>query len=318
MPARSWTGGELRRELWSEEWAIVAPARAGRPHDTTARCPFCPGPHEDTASERWRMPAPHGSGWRVRAVRNRYALSDRHEVVIESPRHDWNPATAPVAEVTDVLTAWQQRHRALRTGAAEVVVFRNKGAAAGVSLDHPHSQIVGLPVLPAATAREIAGAEEHYRSHGRSIAEDILASELSHGARVVFEEDLVAAFVPFAPTADFEVWLMPTIHRADFAAVPQDELTSVACGLRAVLAALRVTLHDPAYNLIVHTAPTEWTSAPFLTWYLRVVPRLRTPAGLELATRIPVLTIRPETCAHQLRVALRGPTPRPQDRTSLV
>ena len=245
MPARPWTGGELRREVWTEDWSLIAPARADRPHDTTIHCPFCPGPHEDTAPERWRMPAERGPGWRVRSVRNRYALSDHHEVVIESPRHDWDPATAPVAEVADVLAAWQQRHRALRAGAAEAVVFRNKGMAAGVSLTHPHSQVVGLPVLPAATAREITVAEEHHRVHGRSIAEDVIAAELSHGERVLLADDVVTAFVPFAPIADHEVQLAPVVHRADFAAVPRDELTVVAGGLCAVLSAMRVALHDP-------------------------------------------------------------------------
>ena len=319
MPARPWTGGELRREVWTDDWSLIAPARADRPHDDAAtHCPFCPGQHEDTAPERWRMPADHGPGWRVRAIRNRYALSDHHEVVIESPHHDWDPATAPVAEVTDVLTAWQQRHRALRAGAAEAVVFRNKGTAAGVSLTHPHSQVVGLPVLSAATAREIAVAEEHHRVHGRSIAEDVMAAELSHGERVLLADEFVTAFVPFAPTADHEVQLAPVVHRADFAAVPHDELTAVAGGLCAVLGAMRVALHDPAYNLIVHTAPTAWVEAPFLSWYLRVVPRLHTPAGLELATGMPVLTVRPETCAKQLRAALPGPMPHPRGRTSLV
>jgi len=240
----------------------------------------------------------------VRSVRNRCALSDRHEVVIESPRHDWNPATATEAELTDVLVAWQQRHRALRSGAAAVAVFRNKGAAAGGSLTHPHSQVVGLPVLPAGTAREIAIAGEHYRIHRRGIAEDLLAAELSHGERVLLDDGVVTAFVPFAPSADFEVWLAPATHRADFAAVPHAELTHVARGLRAVLAALRTALHDPAYNLVVHTAPTAYVSAPFLSWHMRVVPRLVTPAGLELATGIPVLTVAPENCASRLRTAL--------------
>lgn len=318
MSARPWTGGELRREVWTGEWAVVAPARADRPREVVTRCPFCPGPHEDTASERWRMPAEDGPGWRVRSVRNRYAVSDHHEVIIESPRHDWDPALATVAEVTDVLAAWQQRHRALRAGAVEVVVFRNKGAAAGVSLTHPHSQVVGLPVLPAATARQIHVAEEHYRTHGRPIAEDILATELAHGERVLFDDKAVTAFVPLAPAADFEVRLAPGVHRADFAAVPHDELTEVAGGLRAILAALRTSLHDPAYSLILHTAPTAWTTSPCLCWYLRVVPRLSTPAGLELATGIPVLTVRPEVAAARLRAALPGPTPHGQGRTSLV
>lgn len=83
--------------------------------------------------------------------------------------------------------------------------------------------------------------------------------------------------------------------------------------LRAVLGAMRDDLEDPAYNLVLHTAPTGCETAPFLSWHLSVVPRLAVPAGLELATGMPVLTVAPEDCAARLRAALPSNvlTPRP-------
>lgn len=308
MTRRPWSAGELRWDLWTHEWRVIAPHRGARPAGPGEACPFCPGAPEELITEHWRLPDDDGS-WRVRAVRNRYPLSDHHEVVVESPHHDWDLGIASDDEVGDVLSAWQNRHRAMRRGAAQVVIFRNHGATAGVSLPHPHSQVVGLPVLSAATRRELEKAQQYHLDHGRCIAEDLIGGELADGSRVVLADESTVAFVPFAPAADFEVRVAPVTHRADFAEIPADELAGVARIVRAVLGALRADLGDPAYNLVVHTAPTGYEFAPFLSWYLGIVPRLTVRAGLELATGLPVLTMTPEHCAGRLRAALSANPP---------
>ncbi|MGK3206759.1 galactose-1-phosphate uridylyltransferase [Amycolatopsis sp. MEPSY49] len=303
MTTRPWHGGELRWNAETEDWTILAPGRGGRPHRVAqAACPFCPGT-QDTPPETWRLPG-DGPGWRVRAVPNRYALSDKHEIVIESPRHDWDLATGTEEEVADVLGAWQHRHRALRPSAAQVVVFRNHGPAAGISLDHPHSQVAGLPVLSAGTRRELETARAHHRDHGRRLADEQLEATLNDGKRIVFTDDHVIAYTPFAQVAAYEVRIVPHRAHADFAAATAEEIRATAGCLGAVLAALRAELGDPAYNVVVRTAPRDYESAPFLAWSLQVVPRLEIPAGLELATGVPVTTVTPEHAATRLRTAV--------------
>ncbi|WP_370962622.1 galactose-1-phosphate uridylyltransferase [Amycolatopsis sp. cg9] len=304
MKARPWHGGELRWNAESEDWTVLAPGRRSRPHSAAgATCPFCPGPAEDTPPETWRL-AGGETGWRVRAVPNRYALSDRHEIVIESPRHDWDLATGTDREAADVLGAWQHRHRALRPSAAQVVVFRNHGHAAGISLAHPHSQVAGLPVLSAATRRELDTARAHHAGHGRRLADELLEAALSDGKRIVFADDDVVAYAPFAPIAAYEVRIVPRTARPDFATAPAGEVHAAARCLRAVSAALRAELDDPAYNIVVRTAPAGYETAPFLAWSLQLVPRLEIPAGLELATGVPVTTVTPEHAAGRLRTVL--------------
>nr|WP_225956673.1 DUF4921 family protein [Amycolatopsis lexingtonensis] len=294
----------MRWNAETEDWTVLAPGRRDRPHGVgRTACPFCPGPAQDTPPETWRLPAA-GPGWRVRAVPNRYALSDKHEIVIESPRHDWDLATGTPAEVADVLTAWQDRHRSLRASAAQVVVFRNHGLAAGISLAHPHSQVAGLPVLSAGTRRELETARAHHRDHGRRLADEQLEAALSEGSRVVFADDHAVAYAPFAPVAAYEFRIVPHHPRPDFAASTEEEIHATAGCLRAVLAALRAELGDPAYNVVVRTAPCGYEAAPFLAWSLQVVPRLEIPAGLELATGVPVTTVSPEHAAARLRTAV--------------
>jgi len=303
MTSRSWPGGELRWDHLAGEWAVIAPGRSARPRG--GACPFCPGPGQDTPAETWRLPAAGGTGWRMRAVPSRYALSEHHEVIIESPRHDWDLATGTDAEAADLLSAWQQRHRALRDEVTQVVVFRNHRRGAGISLPHPHSQVVGLPVLSSATRRVLTMMREHHNRSGLPFDRELLATELSSGERIVVADNLTVAFVPAAPTTEFEVRFTPTQRRADFATVPADELAATARTLRKVLAALRAELGDPSYNLILRTAPTGLEHVPYLCWQLRLLPRPAVPAGLELATGIPVITTAPEHAAKRLRSAIR-------------
>ncbi|MFI7117408.1 DUF4931 domain-containing protein [Amycolatopsis sp. NPDC049868] len=301
MTTQRWHAGELRQDPLTGDWTVLAPGRADRPHGAEGPCPFCPGPGEDTPPETWRLHDPELDEWRVRSVPNRHPLSDRHEVIIESPRHDWDFPTATDTEVEAVLRAWQWRHLALRKNSAQVVVFRNHGVQAGCSRPHPHSQLVGLPVLSSAARRGLELSREHHRRGGRRYSDDQLDIALEMGTRVVLINPLCVALTPFAPVTAFETRIVPRVSRADFAVVPDTELAGVAQALRQVLRALHEALGDPAYNLVVETAPTGWEQAAFLSWSIRVLPRLEIAAGLELATGIPVVTTTPEHAASVLR-----------------
>ena len=47
-----------------------------------------------------------------------------------------------------------------------VMVFKNYGKAAGASLEHSHSQLIALPVLPRMIVSELDGAKSYYRIQG--------------------------------------------------------------------------------------------------------------------------------------------------------
>ena len=47
-----------------------------------------------------------------------------------------------------------------------IIVFKNHGAAAGASLEHSHSQLIALPIVPREVRDEMDGARAHYASEG--------------------------------------------------------------------------------------------------------------------------------------------------------
>lgn len=76
--------GELRQDLLTGRWVVLAPSRGDRPvegGDGTdgerppsfdPECPFCPGNEDELPSILWEGPGPDPPGWRCRAVPNRY------------------------------------------------------------------------------------------------------------------------------------------------------------------------------------------------------------------------------------------------------
>lgn len=326
---------ELRLDPTIRNWVIVAPERSKRPDafrrqqreraEPNASCPFCEGREAETPPELFRLQDDKGS-WRLRVVPNKFAAlsgdgsrdekanglgftsmpgSGSHEVVIESPRHDWDIATASDGEVGDVLAAYRGRHLALRnSSAAMVVIFRNHGVGGGTSLPHPHSQIVAAPVVPLLVRHRFDVAVQHYDDTGRCLYVEILHRELSDGRRIVAQNDGFVAFQPFAAASPFETWIMPRRHRASFADTTDEERAQLAPILRDVLGGLRRLLDDPDYNYVIQSAPPGDEDRPYFLWHLQIVPRLTTPAGFELGSGISVNPSSPEMTAASLREAV--------------
>lgn len=318
---------ELRRDAFTGQWVAVAPERSQRPHQPphgpVRTCPFCPGNEAHTPPELFRVP--DSGPWSLRVVPNRFgvvtedapeparpptwigtaaAARGRHEVIIESPRHEWDPATATVAELTGVVAAYAQRCTAASTEATAVVLFRNRGAAAGTSLSHPHAQLVGLPVPTPRLQARWRLARRHAEEHGHQLHADLLEAELAAGQRVVLTDSHVTVFVPFAATAPYQVSLLPHQPAESLGAADDETVAAVASALRRVLAALDSVAHHPAYNLVVHNAPCHTTRADWFRWSLDVIPRTTSFGGLELGTGLAVTDVVPEVAASRLRAVV--------------
>jgi UDPglucose--hexose-1-phosphate uridylyltransferase len=120
----------------------------------------------------------------------------------------------------------------------------------------------------------------------------------------------VAAWCPFWSAAPYELLVAPVVHLARFDDLDLD-LSGAARALVAVLAWLDLAADDPAYNLVVHTAPALVHD---FHWHIHVRPRMSEPGGFELGTGIAVTELAPEDAASALRNAgdgARSPRPSP-------
>ena len=75
--------------------------------------------------------------------------------------------------------------------------------------------------------------------------------------RLVAQNQLFVAFIPYAANSPFHLWIMPRLHRPSFLAVGDEELSCLASILRVILGKLYHGLGDPDGNLFTRLYPVE-------------------------------------------------------------
>jgi len=331
---------QFRKHPVTHEWVVIATERGKRPSDFkrdelpprpeySEKCPFCPGHEDQTPPEvlAYRPPetSPNTPGWSIRVVSNKFpALQiegdlDRqgvgmydfmngvgaHEVIIETTRHDRQIGNIPPELAVDVWQAAKERMMDLDRDERfkYVLVFRNHGKVAGASLEHPHSQLIALPMIPHQVRLEIDGARKFYQYHDRCIFCDMIRQERNFGQRVIEESDDFIAFEPFAPKYPFETWVLPKRHNASFTEETRADLTGFSRMVQHTLMRISNCLQDPPYNYMLHTAPYSMEGDMQFHWHLEIIPRLTIAAGFEMGTGVYINVTRPEDAAEHLRAA---------------
>ncbi len=306
---------ELRKDPIVGRWVIIAPERAKRPNDFKNEndrvngqfCPFCEGNEEATPPEilAYREPhsAPNQSGWRVRAIPNKFpalrvevGLEKKgdgiydlmngvgaHEVIIECPTHETSMAKLSLENIQEVLWIYRDRLVDLKKDPRLVygLIFKNHGPSAGASLDHSHSQLIVTPVVPISVWDEMTGSLEFYNYRGRCIYCDIIQQEMATSDRIVMETPEFVVFCPYASRFSFEMCILPKRHSSHFENIPHHGIEEMGMVLKTVLTKLEIALDDPPYNYIIHTAPFDSNELAHYHWHLEIFPRLTRVAGFE-------------------------------------
>jgi UDPglucose--hexose-1-phosphate uridylyltransferase len=325
---------ELRQNIITREWVIIATERARRPDEFIRPkkavdpvpafepgCAFCPGNESMSAVETYRVA--DRDGWQVRVVENKFpALSregDRvrridgvyrsmsgvgfHEVVVEHRRHDLSPALYSVEDLSRILVAYKERYRQIRkdTRVEAIIIFKNHGESAGTSLAHPHSQIAATPIVPTQVRHRLDEAIRFFDETGECVFCTTLRRELADRIRIVASTDSFVAFIPFAALSPFHLWIFPVRHCSSFDEIEEYEITDLAVTLRTVLGKLYYGLNDPDYNFSIRSIPAREGEREYFHWYLTVIPRIVRTAGFEIGSGMHINTSLPEESARFLR-----------------
>ena len=329
---------ELRKDPVTGRWVIISTERRKRPTDFRLEsvqvapdesCPFCEGHEHMTPREllahRRNGSGPDTRGWDLRVVPNQFpvlrvegsldrqgeGLFDKmngigaHEVIIEKPRHEEMLATMDDAAVEQVLWAFRERVQDLKQDRRfrYIIIFKNHGAAAGASLDHSHSQLIALPIVPREVRDEVDGARAHFAQKERCVFCDIVRQEGREQRRLIAENADMVAVAPYAPRFPFETWLLPKRHQSLYEDAPRHEYAALARLLGDVLRRMNRALRHPPYNLLIHSAPLAEPAADYYHWHVEIIPKLTKVAGFEWATGFYLNPTSPEEAAQVLRDA---------------
>lgn len=326
---------ELRKDPITGRWVIIATDRAKRPSDfirasvpraSASICPFDYGNEQKTPPEVLAYRDSGGRnqpGWRVRVVPNKFpvlgiegelnrqgeGMYDKmngigaHEVIIETPNHSLTLAEMSEHQIEEVLWAYRERINDLKKDRRfrYIILFRNYGEAAGASLEHPHSQLIALPVIPKRVKEEVDAARQFYEFKERCLFCDIIRQESAAGVRMVAETDRFTVLEPYAPRFPFETWILPKTHESHFENSDAPTLQNLAWVLRSTMRKIDKVLESPAYNLMVHSAPVQDGELPHYHWHMEIIPKLTKVAGFEWGTGFYINPTPPEESARFLR-----------------
>jgi len=340
---------ELRRDPILGRWIIVDTTRPRLPESVLRKdyqdeitepqnCPFCPGnekltPHEIMA-QRQPGTAPDSPGWSVRVFPSIHPLLriegeperaavemydmhlgvGAHEVIVETPEHNLQLCSLPDEQVESVL--WTYRDRILDLHKDHrlryVLIFKNKGYAAGATISHSHSQLIATPVTPRTVRQELEGSRKYFNFNNRErcVWCDMIKTELDLEQRIVLVTKNIIAFCPYSSRFPFETWVLPLNHSHDFTHLGKTEATDLASVLKNILGRMNRALNNSPYNFVIHTAPNlasrsgHWTTiAGDFHWHFEIIPRLTRVMGFEWGTGFYVNPTPPEMAAGILRNA---------------
>jgi len=268
----------------------------------------------------------NGPNWTVRVVPNKFpalqvegdldrqglGLYDRmnaigaHEVIIETPNHTDSLADMPTKRIEDVLWAYRDRMLDLKKDIRfrYILIFKNHGGPAGATLEHSHSQLIALPIIPTSVQEELDGCRIHYIQKERCIYCDILRQDLSDGGRIVAENSEFLCVTPYAPRFPFEMWILPKRHAAYFEESQKLQFESLAPILSETLRRMDRVLAKPSYNFILHSSPLHEKAGDFYHWHIEIIPKLTQVAGFEWGTGFYINPVAPEESAKFLREAV--------------
>ncbi|MFH1216332.1 MAG: galactose-1-phosphate uridylyltransferase [Pseudomonadota bacterium] len=326
---------ELRKDPVLGRWIIIAKERGKRPTDFIVEhnlakggfCPLCPGNEKTTPPEVLSYGdsnhQPNNPGWSLRVVPNKYpaliiegqldkegeGLYDKmngigaHEVIIESPNHDEPFAELSLNRMLDVFLAF--RDRIIDLGRDPrfkyVMVFKNYGKAAGASLEHSHSQLVALPIVPRTIESELSGSLSYYRYKERCVFCDIIRQEIKTEERVVCRNDHFLAITPYAPRSPFEMWILPRKHASSYVTQDYDSFQALTSIFSESMKRLNICIPNVPYNFVLHSSPLRSEPLDHYHWHFEIMPKLTQIAGFEWGSGFYINPTPPEDAARFLK-----------------
>ena len=328
-------GSELRQDLVSGDWVLIAPGRRRRPGQFREKKKREKQPKKGCVFENPKkaggglviLSYPDTKAWRLQIVPNKYPAVTQsgvwvmhmdkvgpfstlpgfgyHELLITRD-HDKNFAALTPKSALLVFQAFRERYRKLSEdkNLSYISIFHNWGPKAGASVYHPHYQILGIPVVPPDVGHSLRGSFNYNKRHKKCVHCIQIDWEKKQKKRIIFEDRYAISFSPFVSKEPFEMRIFPKTHRPFFEEMRDGELTHVVSALQKSLQKLEKGLNGPDYNFFIHTAPVHnKRSYNHYHWHIEVVPRTNISAGFELGTDIEINPLSPDEAAKFLKQA---------------
>ena len=302
------------------------------PQPRNGICPFDYGNEQKTPPEILAYRKSGGRdqpGWSIRVVPNKFpvlgiegvlnregeGMFDKmngigaHEVIIETPEHVLTLAEMPEHQIKEVLWAFKERINDLKKDRRfkYIILFKNHGEAAGASLEHPHSQLIALPVIPKRVKEEVDGAKQFYDLKERCIylrhhpAGDALRGAAGDGIGALHGARAICAALSFRDLDSAEAARIPLrgIRGGPCCRIWRG-CCAQPCGKSTRCWSGRLTISSCTARRCRNRR------CRYYHWHLEIIPKLTKMAGFEWGTGFYINPTPPEESARFLRDAGLG------------
>lgn len=306
-------GGELRWHPLRRELNIYAGHRQNRTIDPSAdNDPLAPsvpnGPVTEIPFTDFELAvfenkftslhaeAPKPSQWA--GDRAKPALG-RCDVIVYGPEATGNLYSIGQAKRLLLVEAWIDRYQTLfDQGCKYIMPFENRGAAAGVTLGHPHGQIYAFPFIPRVQQDALISFDEGYDLSGYIQSCETEFAVGSAGG--------IVAFCPSYARFPYEVWLTPRTRKAGPWEFTEEEKEGFAYFLGDITRRYDDLFQARMdYMLSLHAAPLghdkNWHFTAQFYPLLRSAGRVKYLASIEQSTGTFTVDVMPESSAKILR-----------------
>jgi UDPglucose--hexose-1-phosphate uridylyltransferase len=321
---------EIRYSKFDNKYVIIAPERFHKPNKLEStnnfeveHCPFCKGNESMTTKDICGMKDSNGE-WLTRVIPNLYTALNLdtknesiktgmfekfngfgvHEVVIDTNQHK------SIFEFTKndyfyLLKTIKSRVMDLKKDSRikYLSIFKNNGLKAGASQPHPHTQIIGLPILPIDKKEKLEREYRYYKHHGRKLLQDIVSEEVKEDRRILLKNREFTSFMPYASLFPFEIMIVPNEDFYSITHMEDSILEELATILNKSLTLLNRELGEFDFNVEFAEPPINknFDSEEFYSslenismFYIRISPRIFNLAGFEISNEMNINPVEPE------------------------
>ncbi len=330
---------ELRFDIASKDWVIIAPSRRKKPRRQKEKkdkdkkedvlfsknCPFCVLDNQEkpTLIMNKGEEVLNLSKWTLVVIPNKYPavfpsvkLNEKkegkvyqkmsavgfHEVVVTKD-HNRHIADFKTEEVKELFTAYKKRYFSLMKEkyVNHISIFHNYGELAGASIIHPHSQIITTPLVDVDILGALSNSKKYFKKTGNCVYCQMIKWEKKEKKRIVFENDDFIAVCPFASKHSYQVIISPKKHSPYFEKTSEKEIENLAKAFSVVMKKIKKGLNNPDYNFYIHNAPCDKKNHDYYHYHFTILPRSSFYAGFEMGTRMEIVATEPEEAAKYLR-----------------
>ena len=211
---------ELRQDLVSGDWILIAPGRGKRPERFVSREKSKKAPlkgclfenPEKAAGGKPSVIYPNGNAWHLMIIPNKFPAVVYKEIKVLKKKvgqysvipglgyhdllitrdHDRNFAKLSPKEANLVCRYFQNRYLMFlrKKNLSYAAIFHNWGAKAGASVYHPHYQIVAIPIVPPNVEHSLHGAKSYFRKHKKCVHCEMISWEKKQKKRCIGRMDV--------------------------------------------------------------------------------------------------------------------------------